>query len=89
MIDFFFFQIYIGSYDVITVVGSHTKNHIKGEALQEMIPLVKSGKWQPFIYYKKTTTTDTMLNDSYWTNSNSMILENNLKKNPSNLFKKK
>ncbi|XP_034332750.2 methyltransferase-like protein 27 [Magallana gigas] len=32
-----------GSYDVITVVGSHTKNHIKGEALQEMIRLLKSG----------------------------------------------
>lgn len=32
-----------GSYDIITVVAAHTKNHIKGEALEEMIRLVKSG----------------------------------------------
>lgn len=38
------FFVYIGSYDIVTVVGSHTKNHIKSEALEEMIRLVKSGK---------------------------------------------
>ncbi|KAK3090573.1 hypothetical protein FSP39_012776, partial [Pinctada imbricata] len=31
------------SYDVVTVVGGHGPNHIKGDAVHEMIRLVKSG----------------------------------------------
>lgn len=41
-----------------------------------------------FIIKKKIIIIDIMLNDLYWKNFNLMILENNLKKNLSNLFKK-
>lgn len=36
---------FAASYDIVTVVGSHAVNHIKSEALYEMIRLTKPGKW--------------------------------------------
>ncbi|KAK3101073.1 hypothetical protein FSP39_000742 [Pinctada imbricata] len=40
------------SYDVITVVGSHGPNHIKSEAIKEMIRLVKQGTFVVFVSFE-------------------------------------